>query len=342
MFKRTIMRKFSVLFLSALTLGSFVFVLSSCDDDEPSPPPQLSFAVSEMTVKESDENITVEIVLDKPAPEDIVIEYSVKGTARESVTAGSSQLPADYEIVSEYLEAEIKQGETSALIEIDLYSDTDLEAEDETIEIAIEETDSEQIEITRDDDIIITVKQEDGLLVFLAWGEEGNDYPDVDMDLFLWIENSAGQLTISNFRGVRDDSYSNWIGGNFPEFFFIPTALAEDGNYGLSCTYYEGSVEPMNFELSFVEIVNGEESASVSKTGQYTLVNINKWDDEAIGTDHQLVATFKKTGADFVDFSDITIPTAGSRFGTNNSNEFKKGTSLTPGFKESIKKLQSN
>jgi hypothetical protein len=334
------MRKYSVLLLSAVALGSFVFVLSSCDDDEPSPPPQLSFAVSELTVKESDANLNLEIVLDKPAPEDIVIEYSIKGTARESVTAGSAQLPADYEIVSDYLEAEIKQGETTAVIEIDLYSDTDMEVDDETIEIAIEETDSDKIEITRDDDMTITVKQEDGLLVFLAWGEEDNDYPDVDMDLFLWVENDAGELALTDFRGVRDDSYSNWIGGNFPEFFFIPTALAEDGNYGLSCTYYEGTVEPMNFEVSYVEVVNGDEASSVSKTGTYTLVNINKWDDETLGTEHQLVATFKKAGADFAEFSDITIPTAGSRMGVTSTSEFKRGGSLSPGFREAFKQFQ--
>lgn len=335
------MRKYSILFLSALTLGSFVFVFTSCDDDEPSPPPQLSFAVSELTVKESDENLSIEVVLDKPAPEDIVIEYSLKGTARESVAAGSANLPADYEIVTDYLEVEIPEGETTGVIEIDLFSDTDMEITDETIEIAIEETDSDQIEITRDDDMTITVKQEDGLLVFLAWGEEDNDYPDVDMDLFLWIENTSSQLVVSNYRGVNDDSYTNWIGGNFPEYFFVPTALFDDGNFGISCTYYEGTVEPMNFEVSFVEVVNGEEAATETKTGVYTLVNINKWDDEDTGTDHQLVATFTKAGADFTSFSDITVPTAGSRFGFTKNSEFKKGTSITADLKERLRTLQN-
>ena len=62
MFKHTVMRKYSVLFLSAFTLGSFVFVFTSCDDDEPPAKPQLSFATSEMTVKESDENLQIQVV----------------------------------------------------------------------------------------------------------------------------------------------------------------------------------------------------------------------------------------------------------------------------------------
>lgn len=323
------MRKYNVLLLSAVTLGSFAFVLTSCKDDAPSPPPQLSFGVKEMTVKESDANFNVEVKLDKAAPEDVEITYSIKGTARESVQAATDKKPADYKIVSDYLKVTINKGETTGIIEIDPYSDSDLELDDETIELAIEDTDSDQIEITRDDDITITLKQEDGLLVFLSWGEENKDYPDVDMDLFLWIENNSSQLEVSSYRGVSDASYSNWIGGNYPEFFFLPTAVADDGSYGISCTYYEGTVEPMKFEVDFIKVINGAEAGTVAKMGTYALVNINKWDDPDVGTDHQLVATFNKAGADFKDFSDLTIPTTGSRTGGSRNPELKRGSSLS-------------
>jgi len=334
------MRKYSVVFLSALTLGSLGFVFTSCDDDPPPAKPKMSFAAAEMTVKESDADLEVQIVLDKPASEDVTIEYSIKGTAREKVAAGAAQLPADYEILSDLEEVEIKKGETTGIIQIDLYSDSDLEQDDETIELSIESIDNDQIEITRDDDMTITVQQEDGLLVFLAWGEEGDNYPDVDMDLFLWAENASAQLGVTNYRGINDDSYTNWIGGNVPEYFFLPTALVDDGSFGLSCTYYEGTKEPMNFEVTFVEIVNGEEAASVSKTGIYQLDNINKWDDETAGTDPLLIVTFKKTGTDFSEFADITVPDIGSRYGITRSSGFERGSKPTAEIMDQIKLLQ--
>jgi hypothetical protein len=126
MFKHTVMRKYSVLFLSAFTLGSFVFVFTSCDDDEPPAKPKLAFATSEMTVKESDANLQIQVVLDKPANEDITIEYSLSGTAKDDVSAGST-LPTDYVVVSDYLELEIPKGETTGISELELISDTDFE-----------------------------------------------------------------------------------------------------------------------------------------------------------------------------------------------------------------------
>ena len=294
MFKRTVMRKYSVLLLSALALGSFVFVLSSCDDDEPAAPPQLSFAVSELTVKESDANLQIQVVLDKPASEDITIEYSIGGTAKDDVSAGTTA-PADYEVVTDYLELEIPEGETTGIIELDLYSDSDYE-DDETIELAIEEVDSDAIEITRDDDIVITVQQEDGMIVGSGMGNvgDGENYTDVDMDLFLWGENASATLVRSNYVGLAGNQYTS-LRGSFqsPEFFFLPYAGVDDGMFGISATYYEGTADPMNFNMVFIEYVNGVEAAPVTKPGTYTLANINKWDeDDAI--DPILIMKFKK------------------------------------------------
>ena len=323
MFKRTVMRKYSALPLSALALGSFVFVLSSCDDDEPAAPPQLSFAVSELTVKESDANLQIQVVLDKAASEDITIEYSISGTAKDDVSAGTTA-PADYEVVTDYLELEIPEGETTGIIELDLYSDSDFE-DDETIELAIEDVDSEAIEITRDDDIVITVQQEDGLIVFLEWGTgDGENYTDVDLDLFLWGENNAATLVRSNYVGLAGSNYTSLRGSYVPpEFFFLPYAGVDDGMFGISATYYEGTADPMNFDITFVEIVNGAEAASVTKSATYTLANINKWDEDA-AIDPILIMKFKKTGNDYLDFEDITVPGAGSRFGTSSEFTLKK------------------
>ena len=73
----------------------------------------------------------------------------------------------------------------------------------------------------------------------------------------------------------------------------------------------------MNFQVTFVEIIDNQNAASVTKEGSYTLTNINKWDDNALGTDPVLVIQFTKAGTDFKDFGDFVIPAEGSRFGTS-------------------------
>ncbi len=297
------MRKYSTLFLSGLVLSFFALAISACsDDDEPVAKPKLSFSESTLTVNEADGIIEIEVTLDKPATEDITITYELDGTAIDKVTADANQVNYDYEITSDYLEVEIEQGETTGVIEIELSSDLAIE-EDETIEISIEDVDSNDIEITRDDDLEITIVQEDGLLILLEW-----EYPvtpdSVDMDLFFWAENDAGTLGLTNLNSTRP-SYQS------PEGFFLPTAILDDGTYGLSCNYYFGKVDQMDFSLTFIEIVNNVDASTTVRTGRYTLDNINRWDETEM--DPLLVQTFEKAGTDFKDFSEIDIPDAGSR-----------------------------
>ncbi len=160
------MRKYSVL-LSAFVLFTLGMIISSCKDDDPPAKPQLSFELSELTVNEADGEIEVKVVLDKPASEDITIDFSLAGTAVDDVSAGTTR-PADYEIVGDPGELEIAEGETTGIITVSLYTDTDFESDPEIIEISIDEVDSEDIEITRNDEITITVEQEDGLLIVLT------------------------------------------------------------------------------------------------------------------------------------------------------------------------------
>lgn len=289
------MRKCSRFFISILSLFVVMGFLSSCKDDEPVAPPELSFSESAITVNEADGIIEIEIVLDKPAKEDITIEYSLDGTAIDKVSAGSSAF--DYEIISDYLEVDINEGETSGIIEIQLLSDYSLE-DPETIQIEIESVDSDNIEITNDDDVEITVEQEDGLLVILDW-----DYTTVDMDLFLWVEDNAN-LFLTNVFSAR--------GGPVAEFLFLPNVM-DDGQYGISCNYYDGPVDldPMNFTVDYITIVDSDDVATVRKLGSYKPININPWDTS--GDNPLLVATYQKAGGAYSNFSEITIPPSGSR-----------------------------
>jgi len=339
------MQKYN-LYLSALSLSALCLIFSSCkDDDEPPVKPKLSFASSTLTVKESDGTIEIQVVLDKPASQDITVDYSLDGTAIDDITGGTTT-PADYEVLSEYGEVEILKGETTGIIELDIYSDSDLE-DDETIEISIEDVSSDEIEITRDDEITITVQQEDGLIVLLEWGVgDGETYTDVDMDLFLWAENTSSTLVQTGYIGISGTNFTS-LRGSFssPEYFFLPTALAEDGTFGLSCTYYEGTVDPMNFEVSYIEIINNDDVSTVTKKGTYTAVNLNKWDDDATGTDPVMIMAFAKTGADFTDFSEITVPGTGSRMGSPSEfpTDFKrqnKPAVLSDKIKSYIKQLK--
>lgn len=291
--------------LAIAMLAAIGIWLPSCKEDEPPVPPKLSFAEKELTVKESDGEIEIELVLDKPASQTIEVKYSLGGSAVEKVQAGNNQA-YDYEITSDYLETEIEAGETTGIIKLNLLSDFGFE-EDEVIEITIEEVDDEGIEITRDDEINITLQQEDGLIVVLAWGvQSGENYRDVDMDLFLWAEDESSNLGLTNFGALSGSTQS-------PEFFFLPTAPLQDGNYGLSCTYYSGSVEPMNFQVSYIKWINGSDETPITKKGTYTLANLNEWDTEN-GTEPVLAFTFRKVGNDFTDFSDfLGAQASGSR-----------------------------
>lgn len=318
------MRKYSTLLLSAAALSAFSLVLSSCKDDEPPAKPKLSFASTTLTAKESDENLLIEIVLDKAASQEITIDFTLDGSAAEKVAAGTSS-PYDYEVVSDYGEVTIAKGETTGTIEIDLLSDFDLE-DDETIEIAIDKVSFEDIEITRDDEVTITVQQEDGLIAALEWGVgDGEDYKTVDMDLFLWAENTSAQLTLlPQFVGLSGSTITNLRASySSPEFFFLPTALLDDGSYGVSATYYEGTQDPMNFQLTYVPVVNGANGTIVTKKASYKLANINAWDADGAPLP-LLAATFKKSGTGFTDFSEITVPPTSSRVGTGEKFEFAK------------------
>ena len=292
--------------ISCLIVGFVLLPLSSCKDDEPPAKAKISFVESTITVNEADGIIEIEVVLDKPAIEDFQIEYETDGTAQDLETASQSS-PPDYEILTDlndYGKIEILKGETSGIVEIELFSDLDIE-DSETIEISLTAIKfSTQAELTIDDNIEITLEQEDGLLVLLKWNYPSAD--SVDLDLFFWAPNSSGDLGLTDLNSVQ-------VGFVGPEGFFLPTSLLDDGQYGLSCTYYEGKADPMNFTVDFIEIVNGDDAATTTKSGTYSLDNINPWDDETNGTAPLLVQTFQKVGSDFTNFSAIETPPSGSR-----------------------------
>lgn len=298
--------KKNIQFLSLFTVIALSIGISSCKKDDEPPPvkPKLSFAAPTLTVNEADGTIEVEVTLDKPAAEDIIIEYSLAGTAKDRASVTATQA-YDYEILSAEGEIEIAKGETTGIIEIMLTSDYFLEIDvPETIEIAIEDVDSEDIEITRDDEIEITVEQEDGLMILLAWPEPTTD--------------SLADLDILVRKGTAINSWDDFVTGSIqetntaPEFVFIPKT-ENDAAFGLSYVYYDGTMNQLPFTVLFVDFISGEfeaESGYQTFEGVYKLANRNKWIDAATS---QVVQTFKKSGGNPIEISPITVPTSGSR-----------------------------
>jgi hypothetical protein len=306
-----IMRKYVVLSISVFALTLPLLFLSSCHKDKTVVHPKLSFATSTATVKESDGVIDVKLKLDRPSPEAVSINYTLGGTAVDKVAAGTGNY--DYEITSDYLEAKIKKGDTVALITIQLYSDFSLE-DDETIEINITNTDSDNIDITRNDNTTITVDQEDGMIIVLQWPAP-TATANADMDLF--VREGA---TIGNWDGILTGSVQETFTG--PELTFIPTVFGS-GAFGLSYTYYDGTLNPLLFTSTFAAFTDGAVEPQAQQAlynGSYTTANLNKWTDP---TTSVVVQTFTMTAGVFSTPTQITPPASSSRVGSTPSKSSK-------------------
>ena len=313
------MRKSNLRVVFIIVLAFFSQFLSSCKKSHETPvKPKLSFSNPTMTVKESDGTVDVNVELDKPSPEAISITYELAGTAKDKVTAGNSSY--DYEIPSSYLEVKIPKGQSTGSISIKLYSDFALE-DDETIEITLKSVDSDNIEITRDDNIVITVKQEDGLIVLLEWPNPTVDSL-ADMDLILRVGANT-----STWDGVLTGSVSESFTG--PEFMFIPYVVDYPA-YGVSYTYYDGTFDPLHFTVTFIDLIDGLTEAAANQevfTATYHSANMNKWTDV---TTTQVVQTFEKTSGTFGSPSIITVPVSGSRVISNGHLESALKKQIAP------------
>ena len=312
-----IMRKYSILFVTGVVLSLLSAMLSSCKKNHETPvKPKLSFSETTKTVKESDGTIDITMTLDQPAPEAIDVTWELSGTATDKVAAGTTG-NADYAITSSYLDTKIKKGETSGTITIDLYSDFSLE-DDEIIEIDIKDVDSDNIEITRDDIIKITLQQEDGLLVGLQWPDPTATLT-ADMDIIV----RYGANT-STWDGILTGSANPGFTG--PEYVFLPNVLTYAA-YGISYTYYDGTLDPLNFTAVFAHFADGAFEATAQQQtfdATYTAANKNKWTDPNTTL---VVQTFEKVSGAFTIPSAITVPASGSRLGASSQiiSTLKKG-----------------
>jgi hypothetical protein len=306
-------------------------VITITEDDSK---PEANFTVTSMTVNEADGLLELEVTIDSEAGQDLVIAYELSGTAVDSLRAwDDDELSADYYINGVSGELEIPEGETSATISLQLYTDFIVESTTvpETIVITLKDNDNAQA--GSDDVLTINLKQQDGRAILLEWEATG-----VDMDLFYWIGDFGADPqdlgTMPAFWSTSESTVSGelvFIPDNLPEL--MTNGATADATFGVSYNYYSGTVSPMTFDVTFVDIVNGLAEAEASRdhfSATYTTININPWYENE--TNPLIVQTFDKDNGAYVNVSDIVVPDEGSRVRTS---PFPKNAQRT-GIKRSV------
>jgi hypothetical protein len=293
-----------------------LMVIASCKDDE-KPKSKMSFAVAELEVLENDGTVEVKINIDRAVSETVVLSYTLGGTATEFKAATGG----DYEISPEGGTITIAPGATEATIEITLFEDGEFEFDSdnmlsyETIILTITGVISGPAELVAENTLFTLFVYEDDMLVFLDWDID-NENTDVDMDLLVWFDNP----TDNPDNGLQLVNPSLVGGGNSPgtgSEAILLVANNPDANYGFSYVYYEGTIEPLNFVVDFVNFggtVNSSEE-TLSFEGTYQLDNINRYDEVDAPTPI-VVQTITKAGTNYTDLTDITEPDTGSRMRT--------------------------
>jgi|SRR5690349_12478560 len=277
-----------------LTADDEVVVTVKNDDD----PIAASFASPTMTVNEDDAlvinnngeasraTLQVPVQLDKPAPVDVVVEYTIdidldhptKNFAIDSLWGVENDISPqyfDYKVIGTHGQLVIPKGATSGNIQLQLFVDFQFE-NDELIEITLKN--SSDVQTGTNKVMSITLEQQDGKVIALVWDKA---HTDVDMDMFLWVgEDTTTLITDPPLAIAINASVTTKL-----EIIFIPAIFA-DGAFGLSFVYYQGTADPMNFEVQFADFTDGQLEAQADFDVfpvSYSLANINPWDDAAHG-----------------------------------------------------------
>lgn len=259
-----------------------------------------NFETTSFTVSESDGTVELLVVLDQPTASDLAINFTLSGSALDSIRGSSEDIPVqfwDYHIEGFTDKIVIPAGQSSVPVKINIYSDFMWE-DRETIEVTL--TNTPGVSIGTKSKATINVDQEDGVVVALLWPEDSNADTDVDMDLFIWL-------------ALQDDegpfwfpiAYSIWK-DNEDEFLFIPSAL-ENATFAASYVYYSGTDPDLKFEVQFADFVDDQVEPLADRDvfpGSYTLDHINKWDE----TDNlPLSQMFDMVDSKLENFSELNL-----------------------------------
>jgi len=270
-------------------LAAAVLLVSGCNDDET---PAIGFKAESSAVTEGN---TVKVQFSSTLPSGVTAVIELSGTATEGT---------DYTFTMDTKEI------TFTVPDDFIYDPS------ETIIVEITDFDGNaNVGSKKVHTITITDKDQTappGLRVELRWDVDpvtsGNQSGDVDMDLFLWIEDPPG----SDDYFIIDGSAQ--IGNGF-EAVFLPSnnpTNYPNRSYGLGYNYYSGTSNNLKVNVSF-KVFKGAIDGGGNKlesTATYTLANINAWD---ITDEFYIVQFFEKENANFNNFTGISVPVSGSR-----------------------------
>lgn len=293
-----------IFFTLVLLVG--MLQLDSCKEDDLPPPAVVSFSRVKSSIAESQDTARIVLILDKAAPGDIVVNYSL---------GGSATLNEDYQASGALT---IPAGAIDGIISLRILNDENFEFDPEIADFLGESvvTFAESVVITltgitgngrfsdTQEELVHTlaILEDDSpaqsLVIELSWDVGNGTAGDVDMDMYIFRIDleEAVLLTGSDQAGTEFEG-------------IIITELAPDATYGLAFRYFEGTSDQVNFTVKFIAKDGQLPDGALEKTytSTYTLQNINA---EA---NVQIVQTFAKQGKSYLSFSEIEVPESGSR-----------------------------
>src|SRR5690606_28849637 len=104
---------------------------------------------------------------------------------------------------------------------------------------------------------------------------------------------------------------------------------------GLTYTYYDGSLDPLDFEIAFIEFIDGAEGEEEIFTGSYTAANKNKWTTPAYPT--IIAQTIRLVDGQFTDISGISKEATSSRANLSGRHQTIRKSAFKRTQHESIK-----
>lgn len=175
----------------SLVLIIIIFLISSCKEEEIPPPATLTFASKATVAAENDGLVLITLNLDKAAYRDIVVDFTI---------TGSAQIDVDYETTAS---ATIKEGTTTGDLSITLIDDSDFEFDPDlidlagilgkTLEISLARITGNALPSENMEEIthVLVIKEneevEKSLVIDLSWDSGDGTPGDVDMDLILFL-----------------------------------------------------------------------------------------------------------------------------------------------------------
>jgi hypothetical protein len=345
--------------LSVIVLVTLLGI-SACGDDGPPPKSGISFELESFETLESDGTLTsfhpdlgidgstgrdieVRILLDRELSETTVVQYSVSGTATRTNPSGNAvndfAIKDGLNTIVGTDKITIEKGASEASIIITVYEDFSFEVDDddnpvETAIITLTSITSGNAELSLQDNYTLSI-EEDDFLILHQWFVDGtNDYGDVDMDLFAWLDDEVVNSSTTDNTTWDED---------FPpyEALFIPAGFP-NGIYGMSYTYFSGTSDDVEVASLMWGRLNGNVYPYFSvDTGDvlvfeatYGLSNINEWTNPETGTDPLIVQTMVKNGINYTNISQISVPEESSRVSANRiileRSSIKKISDLKP------------